>query len=260
MSRRILLVVALVVVAAACGDQPFNDAGEVTRDWLSGGTTTSTTRVESSSTTTTSAFALRPSEQLQWYTVRDEPVPAEPEAVISQVWERTDRTDEYVQASADEMAAALPDLEFPAVVPSDIEHVTSQLVYSTDTGRLAREFQAAFGLWSAQPYTRDRSVAQYAIIWVTRDSRALAETQDPAEGCDFFAERVPDRCRAHELADKTAWLLTDRAGDTLVWFDSGYRYELFHRTLMTTDEALAMADSMTPLATLARNGSPTAES
>lgn len=252
MYRRILLLVLLAVAGAACGDQPLGEAGGVTRDWLTGGTTssTSTTAPESTATSTTLGFALRPSTELEWFTVGESEVPTAPEEVVALVWERTDRIDEFVQASAEEMAGALPDLSFPSLVPSAVGHVTSQLVYSTDTGQLAREFQAAFGLWTTVPYSRDRSIAQSAILWVARDSRQPASIDDPGGGCAQFAERVPDSCRAHQLDDKAAWLLGDRSGNTLVWLQDGYRYELFHRSQVSTDEALAMAQAMEPLSEL----------
>lgn len=245
--RHNLILVLLLVAVAACGDQPLDEAGSLTRDWLNSGSTTSTSGVAAATTTTTLAFALRPSEDLEWFTVGGTELPSGPDDVIALVWERTNRIDEYVQASAEEVAGALPQLSFPSIVPADVMHVTSQLIFSTDSGQLAREFQAAFGLWSAVPYSRDRSVAQSAILWVARDSRPPASIDDPGGGCDQFAKRVPDTCRAHQLENKAAWLLGDRAGDTLVWFQDGYRYELFHRSQVSTDEALAMADSMAPL-------------
>lgn len=232
---------------AACGDQPLDDAGSLTRNWLNGASTTSTTLAEAATTTTTATYALRPSDDLEWFTVGASEVPDVPEEVIALVWERTNRVDEYVQASADEMAGALPDVGFPALVPADIAHVTSQLVYSTDSGQLARDFQAAFGLWNTVPYSRDRSIAQYAILWVAGDSRPPASLDDPGGGCAQFADRVPDTCRGYQLEGKPAWLLGDRAGNTLVWFEDGFRYELFHRSQVSTDEALAMADAMAPL-------------
>lgn len=236
-----------MLVVAACGDQPLDDAGSLTRNWLGGASTTTTTLAAAPTTVTTSAFALRPSEELEWFTVGSADVPETPEEVITLVWERTNRVDEYVQASADEMAGALPDVGFPTLVPADVAHVTSQLVYSTNSGQLARQFQAAFGLWTSEPYSRDRSIAQYAILWVARDSRPPASLEDPGGGCAQFADRVPDTCRGHQLDGKAAWLLGDRAGNTLVWFENGYRYELFHRSQVTTDQALAMAQAMAPL-------------
>ncbi len=231
----------------ACGDQPLGGAGGVSRDWLGGDSSTTTTVVITESPTTTLAFSLRSAEDLEWFTAGGVELPEEPEAVVQLVWERTNRVDEYVQVSADEISGALPDLGFPSIVPRDIGHVTSQLVFSTNTGSLAREFQAAFGLWTVEPYSRDRSVAQYAVLWVARDSRPPASIEDPGGGCSQFADQVPDTCRAHDLGSKVAWLLTDRAGSTLIWFENGYRYELFHRNQITTDEALAMADSIEPL-------------
>jgi len=249
-SKRFVLLLALGVVVGACGDQPLGGAGGVSRDWLGAGSSTTTTEAVAATSTTTEAFSLRSAEELEWFTAGGTELPEEPEAVVQLVWERTNRVDEYVQASADEISGALPDLGFPSMVPPDIGHVTSQLVFSTDTGSLAREFQAAFGLWSVAPYSRDRSVAQYAVLWVARDSRLPASIEDPGGGCAQFSDRVPDTCRAHDLGSKTAWLLTDRAGSTLVWFENGYRYELFHRSQVSTDEALAMADSIEPLETL----------
>ena len=71
-----------------------------------------------------------------------------------------------MQAGRFEIAAALPGVEFPRLVPEKVTHISSQLVFDPLTGTLDVGTSAAFGLWTAEPYTVPRIEGQLVVLRV----------------------------------------------------------------------------------------------
>jgi hypothetical protein len=151
-----------------------------------------------------------------------------------------------------EVAALLPEVKFPAAVPYLSEYVTSQLVFDNN-GELARDPVVAFGIWSSEPYTRSRSVAQMAVLRVAFDPEASEEVLQPGAdvSCARFADRSTEVCEAFQIEGRPVWTLTASNGTTLVWFDGSYRYELFGRSFVPLAALQQMAIESLPIAELA---------
>ncbi|MGH8874163.1 MAG: hypothetical protein ACRDVM_02765 [Acidimicrobiia bacterium] len=236
----LLMTVVMVGALTACGDDPLAQAGNRSSTWIqeaSGGPPLTPT------VTTVPVIRAHRSSSLTW--VNDElgvPVVAGPREVLRAVWTRGGQ-DRFVQASRSEIAAALPAVQFPSVVPEAVEYVTSQLVFDPETGSLSDEWAAAFGLWSVVPYSRSRNAGQEGVLWVAADGPG------GSSGCERFPDRQ-EECETATLSDGPAWRLSEDYGSTLVWFEEGYRYELFTRRDVPEDLALRMAEEMAPLAEL----------
>jgi hypothetical protein len=220
--RLILLVTLAALVAAGCGDV-LGGVGDLSRDFIHGGTTTSTT-----TTTLPQAgggMALTGlSSDVVW--VNDEfalTTGEAADAVIRQVWQRSSGVDPYVQASRREIAAALPGIEFPRLVPEKVTYISSQLVFDTQTGTLDVATSAAFGLWTAEPYTVPRIEGQLVVLRVGLRS-AL-----PDEGS----------------GDISTFQVTD--GRELAWAAGDYVYQLYCRRGISEESCFAMAGALTSL-------------
>jgi hypothetical protein len=155
------------------------------------------------------------------------------EDAVRQVWLRGDGVDPYIQAGPDEIIAALPGVEFPQLVPEKVTHVSSQLVFDVQTGTLDVATAAAFGLWSAEPYTVLRTEGQLVVLQVGLRS-ALA-----GEGSE----------------DISSFQATD--GRELAWSFGDYVYQLFCRRGISEESCFAIADSMTSLDVLSFLTGPT---
>ncbi len=180
--------------------------------------------------------------------------PATPEEVINAVWSRSNRQDRFVQASRSEIAAALPAVEVPELVPENVAFVTSQLVFDPSTGLLAPNTVAAFGFWSDKPYTKSRSVSQLAVLMVAvdeptpepvvPDTIGVPEPPPVDDRCEELADGTVEACAQVTLEDGCpAWSLDVTDGWRLVWSEGGYTYDLFVRNADTADLAAQMAGS-----------------
>ncbi len=221
--RRLIVTIAFAaLVAAGCGDV-LEGVGGLSRDFVHGGTTTSTT------TTTLlqpgGGMALTGlSGEVVWVNDDLEVSAGETaDQVIYRVWQRSSGVDPYVQASRSEIAAALPGIEFPSLVPEKVTYVSSQLVFDTQTGTLDVGTSAAFGLWSAEPYTVPRTEAQLVVLRVGLRS-AL-----PDEGS----------------GEISTFQATD--GRELAWAEGEYVYQLFCRRGISEESCFAMAGALTSL-------------
>jgi hypothetical protein len=163
--------------------------------------------------------------------------------VTQRIYGTSSGTDRYVQAAARDIATVLPGIDVPGVVPSDVRHVTSQLVFDPTIGRLANDPAAAFGFWVVEPYTQSRSVGQRAVLAVSLDADGELQLVSPEDGCRRFEGR--GSCEPVAIGSGTAWWLTDEEGSTLVWYAPPHRYEL----TMRGDAGLAedMAATREPL-------------
>lgn len=227
---RAALAVAAVGMLTACGDAPLRSIGERSSDWINEPEVVTTTRPP------VTVPRLIDSSALQWS--NDDIVTqnlADPVALIAEVFQRREG-DRFIQASRDEIAAMLPNVRFPAHVPNGAAWVSSQLVVE-NSGLLSDNPSAAFGIWSAEPYSRSRSVAQLVILTVANDEATATEiAQGEADvSCARFAERTTEQCGLLEISGRPVWRLSSNSGTSLIWFDDAYRYELFGRSFIASD-------------------------
>lgn len=246
---------------AGCGETPLANLGEVSDEWLSAR--------ESPTTPVTFTVTNRPSISLSapdadvvvdWVNdVLGDPVSSHPADAVAAVWSRSNKQDRYVQASRFEIAAALPGLQFPKLLPLRVGYITSQLVFEPATGNLGDGVVAAFGFWSEEPYSKSRSVAQLAVLTVAPDPTPADEVvpdtigvpDDPPEDtrCEDLTGSTGENCLPMRLENgDPAWSLEVANGWRLVWQAHGYEYDLFVRNAANTDVLARMAASVEHLA------------
>lgn len=240
-----VLLIAAAVTMAACGDAPLGSLGQRSSDWLGEPTIITTSTVPSTVPVVVDARALK------WF--NDElggQFLDDPEALKTAVFARRGG-DLFIQASRAEIVALLPDVQFPSSTPYLSEYVTSQLVFD-ERGDLADDPVAAFGIWSSEPYTRSRSVAQMIVLNVSIDPETAAEVA--AEGadnsCERFADRTTEVCAVTTVSGRPVWSLEAGNGTTMIWFDTQYRYELFGRSYVTAEALQRMVLDPVPLSEL----------
>ncbi len=240
---------ATALVLAACGGSPLERAGQGSTEWIGEGAPTTLPPIVLETTTTTVApretVGLQPAVGLDWLNDRLTPYTAEtPDEVVDLVWSNSAGADSYVQAHRTAISRALPGVKFPAAIPDDVLHITSQLVFTTASGDLGSPWIAAFGFWTTAPYTEPRSVSQSVVLHVGRSSGTTA-------GCDTLALGAGDRCGDVMVAGLgQAAQIIDTDGVTLAWDDGPYRYELFYRTTDAPEVAAFIAGSMIELTDL----------
>lgn len=239
-------VVAFVLLSVvACGEAPLESIGLRSSEWINEPTVPTTIAINT--TTPTIVAATR----LQWANDEIETANlADRDALLAAVFERR-QGDRFIQATREEIVVALPDVAFPGTAPAGAAWVSSQLVFDND-GTIAADPSAAFGIWSAEPYTRSRSVAQMVVLRVADDLDTATElsTGQIAASCALFADRTSDSCELINVASRDTWLLGDSGGTTVIWFEGPYRYELYGRTYVSDNVLTRMSESMTPLASL----------
>jgi len=242
----ILLVVVLAAGLTACGGSPLESIGQRSSEWINEPTIPTTVPVITTTPTVVSA------DRLQWANDEIETTSlGDRDALLAEVFARREG-DRFVQASPDEIVVALPEVSFPDKAPHGAEWVSSQLVFDND-GSLADDTSAAFGIWSAEPYTRSRSVAQMVVLRVATDVDAANElaSGEADLSCQRFDERTAAQCEVLTIDDRPTWLLTQASGATLVWYEGPYRYELFGRSFVPSAVLSDMSSGMVPLATIA---------
>lgn len=238
---RAAILVAGAIVLAACSS-PFLSLGNRSSRWINEPEVTTTTIVRVDAPTEV------PTTALQWHNDDIVSGPFEsPQEVIDAVFARREG-DRFIQASRAEIAAAVPEIVFPAAAPAGAEWVSSQLVIENN-GSLSAEPTAAFGIWSAEPYTRSRSVAQMVVLRVAHDPDTAGEIGSPDSdfSCARFAEEATEACSLDQLAGRDTWRLTSSSGVTLIWFEGEYRYELFGRNFVPVEVLEQMASESLPL-------------
>ncbi|HSM45390.1 MAG TPA: hypothetical protein VK969_10280, partial [Acidimicrobiia bacterium] len=241
------LALALLVVLAvtSCGGSPLESIGQRSSEWINEPTVATT---QASEVTTPTVVSVG---QLLW--ANDDIETAnlgDYDALLAEVFERREG-DRFVQASRHEIAAALPEVAFPDKAPTGAEWVSSQLVFDND-GSIATDPSAAFGIWSAEPYTRSRSVAQMVVLTVNTDVDAANEfaSGEADLTCERFADRTAAQCELMTIGDRSTWLLSQSSGATWVWYEGTYRYELFGRSFVPSGILHDMSGSMIPLASI----------
>ena len=229
-------LLTILVLAAACGETPLASVGERSSGWINEPYVVTTTTVPVTSP------IVRGAEDLLWS--NDEIVTENTEdtdALIAEIFARREG-DRFIQASRTEIVGVLPGLLFPTRVPIGSEWVSSQLVIN-NSGLVADDPSVAFGIWSAEPYTRSRSVAQLVVLRVSSDLQAavdVEQNESPAS-CELFADKVDEQCEVLVVSDRDVWVLTSNAGTTLVWYNAPYRYELFGRSFISLNTLTEMA-------------------
>lgn len=247
---RVRILVASMVMLAACGDAPLQSIGQRSSDWINEPEIVTTTA------TPVTVPTLVDSSTLQWSNddIVNESLD-DPAGLIAEVFQRREG-DRFIQASRREIAAALPGVRFPAAVPHGASWVSSQLVIE-NSGLLSDNPSAAFGIWSAEPYTRSRSVAQLVILTVANDKETATQlAQGEADAsCARFADRTTEQCQIVDISGRQGWRLISSSGTSVVWFDDAYRYELFGRSFISGELLITMATRSVALSELATSTS-----
>lgn len=220
--RRIAIILLSAVALTACGDV-LEGVGDLSSDFVRGDATTTVATVAD----TGPDLGLAPITTVTWVNDDLDLTASESrEVLLRDVWARGNGLGSYIQAGRREVAMALPALEVPTLIPSSVTHVSSQLVFDPETTLLEASTSAAFGYWSAEPYSLPRSEAQLMVLRI-----GLASTDEVAEFADIAVFNV-------------------EGGRELAWVEGAYVYQLFCRTGVIEEACLAIADSFQPLTLL----------
>lgn len=236
--------IAAVLVLGGCTapDSEFLADGGPILDWVG-----QAEGDDGAATTTTTVPDRRAIAGLSW--VNDDLAlggdDATPTEVTARVYAASTGTDRFVQTAASDIALVLPGIDVPSVVPNDVTHVSSQLVFDTAARRLDDDPAAAFGFWTVEPYSQSRSVGQRMVLLVAIDVASGEQQPDPAATCVRFESRGP--CEPTAFGDEVGWWITEGGGQTLVWYDAPHRYELRVRGEGSRGLAEVAAASMVPI-------------
>jgi hypothetical protein len=245
---RLRLGSALVVAAlalAGCGGTPLESLGLRSSDWINEPTVPTTVAVVTTIPTKVSVDTLAwANDEIETESLDDV------DTVLQEVFARR-QGDRFIQASRSEIAVALDDVAFPGMAPAGAEWVSSQLVFDND-GTVSADPSAAFGIWSAEPYSRSRSVAQMIVLKVATDPETANQlaTGELSATCALFSDRTTEECEIVTVGSRDTWILSSSSGSTLIWFDGPYRYELFGRSFVPIGILREMSDQMVPLTSI----------
>ena len=222
--KKLIVIGCLAFVLVSCGETGLLDGvGDRTRTFVEGQTTTTIT-IPSVAAGQFGEAAVAAVDVL-WYNDQKTPqFTGEPDAVISDVWLNRLENSRFVQSSRSEIAAALPLLTFPALVPEQVRWITSQLVYKQDLGTLDPDNSTAFGFWSTDPYQSD--TGRLAVLRV-----GMAPVDVSTGRSEIVPMAVPD-------------------GLSMSWTENTMRYELFCRSEISEELCLDVAESTEPLGLL----------
>jgi len=220
--RRAAAVAVLAITVASCGDL-LSGVGDLSEQVVHGDRQATTTTTRGTSVD----LRLKGVTDIAWSNDGMDVATANLDRgdTVVAVWlDRENRSAEggFVQATRREVARALPGVRFPQLVPEQITHITSQLVYDTFTTSLDASTAAAFGLWTREPYTAPRGESQLVVLRIGLQTLA-GEPDD-----EILSFQVPD-------------------GTELAWSHGDYVYQLFCRRGIADESCLAMAESMIQL-------------
>ncbi|MGF1666624.1 MAG: hypothetical protein ACFCVC_10170 [Acidimicrobiia bacterium] len=215
--RRSTLILVCALALSACSESSLSELGGRSSEWIG----------SNASATAAGPAAVEQnvvrSVEVDW--VNDglgSPASiGSPEEVLAAMVARTTGPDRYIQASRLEVATSLPGLGFPDVLPPEVVAITSQLVVAANRERLDDEVFAAFGLWTVEPYTKSRSVGQRGTFTVTGIQ--------PDSACERFAAGAVAACTSETIGAHETVRIDAESGQTWVWFDETYEYQLFLR-------------------------------
>jgi hypothetical protein len=224
---RSLVVLLCALMLSACSDTSLLDLGGRSSTWIGeSGTGAVAGPAESGQNVVRSV-------EVDWFNdeLGSSVAVGTPDEVIAAVVERTSGPDRYIQASRLEIAATLPGLAFPDLFPSEVVAVTSQIVIGSGRDRLDDEIYAAFGLWTVEPYTKSRSVGQRGTFTVAGPS--------PDSACERLAAGVAAACNPDTIGDHETIRIDAESGQTWVWSDDAYEYQLFLRGSLDNNAEIA---------------------
>ncbi|MBT8198472.1 MAG: hypothetical protein KJO84_08250 [Acidimicrobiia bacterium] len=222
-SRILVVLAAVLVLVSACSDsEPFSNLGDFSRDYVHGdSTSTSLVTIDPDEDGGELPDGSALSTDAEWTNDSiSASVTGSVDDVVAAVWTRGGG-EGFIQATRSEIAAALPEVTFPELVPDQVGWVTSQLVFEPSAAALDTETAAAFGLWAYEPYTVTRGQGQIAVLRV-----GILGPDD--EVVPIAAEPVDE-------------------GLSLTWSDDAYSYELFCRTGLPDPQCWRMAETAAPL-------------
>ena len=244
--RTASIALATLVVFSACSAETLFSPGGVSADWLA-----EVEEVEVIPVTVDVAPPeLLSSLTIIWANDALASGVVEPSEVLALIWAASGGKDRFVQVARSDMAVVAPNLAFPEFVPEFVAYVSSQLVFTTRTGELARGPVAAFGLWSVEPYSLSRSVGQKAVIFVHDIGEEPILEGDLTLGCNQFQDRELSGCDPVQIGDGSGWWLSSLEGNILVWYIGTLRYEMTIRPPITRVIGEKVAASSVPLTTL----------
>ena len=239
------VLAAAMLIIASCGDAPLAGIGDRSSEWISEPTILTTTTVA------VTIPVVADSGELKWFndSIKSGPL-GNRQRLRDAVFARRG-SDLIVQVNREEIAVLAPSIEFPATSPASAEYVTSQVVFER-SGVLSDEPAVGFGFWSSEPYTRSRTVAQLAVLWVSRDALGSQEASsvDSGVSCARFSDASTISCELTDRDGLPTWDLISSTGRTWVWFDGIYRYELFVRNSVPEEALVTMVASFEELSRL----------
>jgi hypothetical protein len=237
---RLALTAAVAVSLTACAEDSLIDLGSRSSGWIGERQVDDTEVVVEPGATTVPAGAV------DWYNddLGRPAADAAVEQVVAEVAERASGAETYIQASRYEIAAALTDLGFPAVLPIEVVAVTSQLVLIPSGERLDDQVKAAFGFWTVEPYSKSRSVGQRGTL--------VVHALHPTPPCDRLAPGAAGSCTFLLVEGKDVLRVDSESGQTWVWSDDLYEYQLFLRGSFDINDprATEMLGSIGPFRTV----------
>lgn len=210
------------LIAAACGDAGMLDGLGDRSARIIHGETTTTASTEAPTDVSTPLGSVRATDVI-WYNdgIIGEGV-GEASQVIPAVWARGDGITSVIQASRREIAAALPGIQFPELLPDEVGWVTSQLVFDVASATLSADTSAQFGLWYLEPYSAEGG--RTALMWVR-----------PATGADTIGSIFPENTPS---------------GLNLSWVTESFHYRVLCPPTLQEDYCWQMAESAMPLGLL----------
>jgi hypothetical protein len=220
--KRILIVAAIVLVTAACGDDGLLDGlGDRSAEVIHGDTSLTTT-TEEPVKADAPLGSVRASD-LTWFNDRlANQGSGNVLEVTTAVWRRGDGVTSVIQASRNEIATALPGIQFPELLPDSVGWVTSQLVFDVASGTLSADTSAQFGMWRDEPY-------------LVEGGRIAVMRVRPATSTDLIGS-ITSESTQNELI--------------LSWVAESFHYQVSCPTELVQELCWQMAESPMPLSLL----------
>lgn len=223
MKSLIICSAVFVVALSACGEsRPLQNVGAISEGVLHGESTTTLTIVIEE---TGEAIPIGGAADADWFSDDLGVASDDYTEVVASVVARYDGSETFIQASRQEIVIAVPGIQFPRLLPDVADYVTSQLVVDPVSASIEGATSAAFGFWSAVPYTVNRAEGQVAVLRVGVRADAAPEAE------------IITRSQVDE-------------GISLQWSLQELRYELFCRSGLVEESCWEMAENLVPLASL----------